>query len=110
VSVCQQLAESTEQLRRAIESGDLTSAEQLLEQREAGLEALRRELAGSPPAPATLDQLRQILDQAAAAARSLTARRETARVLLGDLDRERRLLAGWTPHRPQSTVRMSFTG
>ncbi len=89
------LVESTADLVRAAETGDLHSAGLVLTNRQAELAGLERALQTATFTQQQLKILEQLLRQGDVAMRSLLGRRETARAQIAELECLRRQLAGW---------------
>ena len=98
--VLEQLAASTRELRRTIETGDFGRAEQALARRRTEVDALRL-AADAGFSDAQIERLAVVIQQGAEAARLLAARRETARAGLAELESARRRLAAWAPKQPE---------
>lgn len=93
----QRLRRSTEELRGALDAGDLAAAALILAKRHAELAILQRAASASCLSAAQSAQLGEIVQQGERAVRSLLTRRETARVVLGEIEAVRRLLSNWQP-------------
>jgi hypothetical protein len=97
----QQLARATEDLFRAAESGDFAAVNTALSERDIALAELQlRGTADLNPGGREefASQLVEIERQADRAVRALCARRETARVVLSELEVALRVLGQWRPN------------
>ena len=92
-----QLAESTEQLRRAALAGDLPTAARILERRSVLAGALTLATAEFPVAAEGRRRLETVIGQGQEIRKILTGRRETLRAELAALEAGRRQLDAWTP-------------
>mgnify|MGYP001594619838 CR=1 FL=1 len=105
-----ELAGSTTRLRRAVETGELAAAGELLSRRAVEIEALRRALERRPLAAPQLEELAEVLRQGEQTARLLAVRRETARAQFAELESERRRLLDFAPQQPAARSRLDLSG
>ena len=103
-----QLAEATSSLSHAAAAGDLEGAGRALTGRQAALDALRLAAESAPLEPGQLEQLARVLQESGDAGRSLVARRETARALLGELETQRLGLQALAPRQPAFPSRVDL--
>ncbi len=96
-----QLAESTGELRRAAEQGDLQRVEEILSLRQQQMEALR--------APLDAALLEAAIQEGAAAGHALTAHREICRAQFGELEAERRHLSALAPRPEREPARLDLS-
>ena len=92
-----QLAESTEQLRRAALVGDLRAAARILERRAKLAATLTAAAAETPLASDSRRRLETMLGQGQEVQKILAGRRETLRADLAALESGRRQLDAWSP-------------
>jgi hypothetical protein len=91
------LADTTIELRRALEAGDVAAASSALARRQTEIEALRVAVGKRPLDERRLEQLAGILRDGAESARLLVTRRAEWRNQLAELEAQRHRLAAWIP-------------
>jgi hypothetical protein len=103
-----QLADTTAELRRAVEADDVTIAARAAARRQTEIEALRLALERRPLDERRLEQLAAILRGGAESARLLAARRAESRTQLAELEAQRHRLAAWIPKQPERAGRLEL--
>ncbi len=104
-----QLAASTVELRRAVETGDPAAVERCLERRQTEIEALRGAVEQRPLTERQIGQLGETIRQGERSVNGLTAVQRNARVQLADLEGQRHRLAAWAPKQPQPETSLDLS-